>query len=90
MTVLCIVLGVLFLIFLPIINIYSPILNNQLHIPDCLNKDYDFNPKKKRPCESNKKYKKRLQNLKSSSKIPFTFKKFCRAFIIAIRNNDPS
>lgn len=81
MTALYIILGVLFLIFLPIINIYFPI--NGL-VPDSASKDYEFNPNKRKVGESDKEYRKRLRELNSNPKPLFTIKSFCITFITVL------
>ncbi len=64
MTVLYIILGILFLIFLPIINIYFPFVDS--YIPLSTNKDYDLNPSKRKVQESKDEYNKRLLILNNS------------------------
>ncbi|APA83945.1 hypothetical protein N894_1961 [Francisella tularensis subsp. novicida PA10-7858] len=81
MTVLFIVLGILFLVFLPIINIYFPIGNN---IADSISADYDLNPKKRKVGESNEEYFKRLRELNPNPKPLFSIKSFCITFITVL------
>ncbi|AJI75120.1 hypothetical protein BZ13_1201 [Francisella philomiragia subsp. philomiragia ATCC 25015] len=83
MTALFIILGILFLIFLPIINIYIP-LGNFPRIPDSINENYDLNPNKRKVGESDEEYRKRLRELNPNPKPLFTIKSFCITFITVL------
>lgn len=79
MTVLYIILGVLFLIFLPIINIYFPFVGS--NIPDSMKKDYDLNPNKRKVGESKKAYKERLKIKRINVKVQSPYKNSLKLFL---------
>ena len=70
MTVLFIILGILFLIFLPIINIYIP-LGGPIAKTYSTDENYDLNPNnpnKRKVGELKEKYQKRLRELNLNPK----------------------
>ena len=82
MTALYIILGVLFLIFLPIINIYFPFVGS--YISDSMNKDYDLNPNKRKARESEKAYNERLKINRVNVKVQSPCKNFIKTFFTVL------
>ena len=83
MTVLFIILGILFLIFLPINKICIP-LGGPIAKTYSTDENYDLNPNKRKVGESKEKYQKRLRELNLNPKRLIIFKSFCRTFLIVL------
>jgi len=84
MTALYIVLGVLFLIFLPILWIYFPYVFGSPQTPTSQNENYDLNPNKRKVGESTEEYKKRLKKIEIKKNDQITFKSLFRSVFIGV------